>query len=454
MNDVEKIEVIDDLTLVVTWREKKFLEEGKEVSKIPYKAKQLTGSLSPLASFVYKHFSDGSKIVEEDSDPETYRNNSIWAQNFAQHWAKNIIVSCGPWVFDGMSDTNIKFQRNNEFYDPLDALTDKSDTLFRNTQEAIWQDFISNHLEWTLLSYNQVEEFEQFLKSEKYQEQVKQNAAIKRLDYVARAFSYVGWNEATPYFNSKKVRQAMTHAIDRQRIIQNLNGMAIEITGPFYVYSKSYDSSIKPLSFDLHLARKLLEEEGWFDRDGNGIVEKEIDGKRVPFSFSLTYYVRHPPTKSICEYIATSLKQIGVDCRLNGVDLADLSAAAEGRTFDAITMSWGLGTPPENTRQLWHSEGAKQPGSSNFIGFQNKECDEIIGKLDYEDNIDKRLDLYHRFHAILHDEQPYTFLYTPKRIVVYREYLQNVFIPADRQDLVPGADVGEPIPSIYWIKEN
>ena len=54
----------------------------------------------------------------------------------------------------------------------------------------------------------------------------------------------------------------------------------------------------------------------------------------------------------------------------------------------------------------------------------------------------------------MHEEQPYTFLFTPKAALVYRDRLQNVFIPADRKDLVPGANVGEPDTSIIWIKET
>lgn len=446
--DVEKVEVKDDFTFVVRWK-------SDSSKKIKYIAQQITGSFSPLASFVYKYFSDGTKIVENDSDPDTYSKDSVWAQNFAQHWAKNIIVSCGPWVFDGMTDTNIRFRRNSDYFQQQAALIQNQDVTFRNSNESVWQDFIGNHVEYTLLGPDQIEDFDNFLKTDRYQEQVKAKAAIKRLDYVARAYTYVGWNEATPFFKSKKVRQAMTSAIDRQRIIkQNLHGMGIEITGPFYIYSKSYDQSIRPIPFDLLHAKNLLEEEGWYDSDGSGIIDKEIDGKRVKFKFSITYFVKNPTGKAICEYIATSLKQIGIECRLNGVDIADLSASLDGKTFDAIFMAWALGTPPEDPRQLWSSEGAKQPGSSNIIGFSNKEIDAIIDQLDYEENPQKRIELYHKFHAIINDEQPYTFLYTPKRIMLYREYLENVFIPADRQDLVPGADIGEPIDSIYWIRNG
>lgn len=453
--DIEKVEVKDDFTFIVSWKAGKIPGSADTSPKIKYIAAQITGGFTPLASFIYKYFPDGTKIIEDDADPDTYLKNSVWAQNFTKHWAKNIIVSCGPWVFEEMNDNGIKFRRNSNYFNPLDALIEKQEITFRNSVESIWQDFIGNHTESTLLSPDQVEEFDNFLKSDRYQQQVKEHAAIKRLDYVARVFQYVGWNEANPLFKSKKVRQALTSAIDRQRIIkQNLHGMGIEITGPFYVYSKSYNKSIRPIPYDLLHAKALLEEEGWYDSNGDGIIDKEIDGKRVPFQFSLTYYVKNALGKSICDYIATSLKQIGIDCRLNGVDVADLSASLDGKTFDAIYMAWLLGTPPEDPRQLWYSTGAKEPGSSNIIGFANKEIDAIIDQLDYEDNPEKRLELYYKFQEIIHDEQPYTFLFTPKRIMLYREYLENVFIPADRQDLVPGADIGEPSSSIYWIKEH
>ena len=94
----------------------------------------------------------------------------------------------------------------------------------------------------------------------------------------------------------------MTMAIDRQRIIdQNLNGLGIEITGPFFKFSPAYDLSITPWPFDPLQAKQLLESEGWTDSDGDGILDKEINGKRVKFAFTLTYFVKNPTTKSISE---------------------------------------------------------------------------------------------------------------------------------------------------------
>jgi peptide/nickel transport system substrate-binding protein len=453
--DLQEIEIIDDLTFIVRWKTETVKNaEGNEQKRVKYIAKQLTGQMIPLASFVYQYFADGKKIIEDDKDPNAYRNNSVWAQNFNEHWAKNIIISCGPWVFNGFNDRQIKFQRNAEYYFPQAVLVSEIIVEIKGSLDAVWQDFKGGHLDTYNLQPDQLMEFQQFLKSKSYKEQAKNGKAIERLDYLARSYTYVGWNQAKPFFQNKKIRQALTMAIDRQRIIrQNLNGMGIEITGTFFRNSPSYNTSIVPWPFDPTQAKRIMEEEGWFDSDGDGIIDKEINGKRVPFSFRLTYFVKNTLAKAICEYIATALKEIGIQCTLHGVDITDLSGIFEDKSFDAIFLAWMLGTPPEDPRQLWYSAGAKEKGSSNSIGFSNKEADEIIRELAFQYDPKKRLALYHRFGVILHEEAPYTFLYTPKVAYLYREYLQNVFIPADRQDLVPGANVAEPDSSIYWIKE-
>jgi peptide/nickel transport system substrate-binding protein len=452
---IKQIEVIDDFTFVVRWTPEVItLANGEKHYKLKYVARQLTAGLRPLASFVYKYFSNGKKIVEDDSHPDTYRTNSVWAQNFAEHFAKNIIVSCGAWVFDGMNERQIKFVRNKDFYDPLAALTEGIEIDIKDSPDNVWQEFKSNHLDSFTLQPDQKMEFQDFLQSPSYKEQAKNGDSINQLDYVMRAYSYIAWNEARPFFKSKKVRQALTMAIDRQRIIdQILNGMGVETTGTFYRYSPAYDTSIAPWPYSPRESIRALAEEGWRDLDGDGVIDKMIDGEKVSFRFTLNYYVKNPTTKAICEYISTALKEVGIDCRLDGVDIADLSSLFDDKSFDALSMAWALATPPEDPRQLWYSSGAKEKGSSNAIGFANSEIDAIIDQLDFEYDQKKRVELYHRFDAILNDEQPYTFLYTPKRSLLYRNYLQNVFLPVDRQDLVPGANAAEPSSSIFWLKK-
>ncbi|MDP1879779.1 MAG: ABC transporter substrate-binding protein [Parachlamydiaceae bacterium] len=457
-NDIEEVRVIDDFNLVVKWKTKEAVDaNGKVIHQMKYTAKSITGSISPLPRFVYQYFADGSKIVEDDDQPNTYRINSVWAQNFSHHWAQNVIVCCGAWLFDGMNDREVKFKRNPHYFNPLATLVESYEIKFKDSPDSIWNDFKLGNIDLTSIRPNQLNELQEFLQSAPYQQQIQQNPGleIQRLSFLSRSFSYIAWNELRPQFQSKKVRQALTMAIDRQRIIrQNLNGMGLEITGPNSPYSTAYDKNIKPYPHDIDLARQYLHEEGWIDRRGSGVLEKQIDGKWIPFQFTLNYYVKDTTFKSICEFVATSLRELGIECNLSGIDVADLSALFDNKDFDALCMTWSLDTPPEDPKQLWYSSSAAEKGSSNFISFSNHEVDTLCDQLEYEEDPQKRIEIYHRIQQIIHNEAPYVFLFAPKATVAYRSYLQNVLIPADNQDLFPGGNVDSLQSNIFWIKED
>ena len=58
---------------------------------------------------------------------------------------------------------------------------------------------------------------------------------------------------------------------------------------------------------------------------------------------------------------------------------------------------------------MWHSSQAEE--GSNYPGFKNDEVDRILQENREEFDRAKRIEKYHRFHEILHEEQPYLFLY-------------------------------------------
>jgi peptide/nickel transport system substrate-binding protein len=450
--DIKEFRVIDEQTFVVRWEQSAIEnEEGKMVMKPKYSAQSLTGALHPLPRFVFQYFADGQKIVpEEEEEPDTYRTHSIWAQNFIEHWAKNVIVSCGSWLFSGMDEEKITFTRNPDFYDPYQVLVEQLTYTFKESPENIWQDFKVGKIDTCQLTPAQLLELQHFLTSSEY---AKQQSTIKEIDYVDQAYYYIGWNEKRIFFQDAKIRQALTMAINRDQIIQqNLNDMGIAITGPFARFSPAYDATLDAWPYNPDRARQLLDQAGWVDMNGDGIRDQLINGKLVPFRFTLIYYVKSHASKAIAESIKEQLKEVGIECKLSGLDLPDLSRKFDDKNFDAIYLGWKLGTPPEDPKQLWHSSGATIKGSSNAISFQDQRADDIIHKLSYEDDPDKRIELYHTFHKIIHEKAPYTFLYSPKAKLVYRDYIKNLFIPMDRQDLVPGANVSEPDMRIIYIE--
>jgi len=458
-SDIEEFRVVDDLTFVVRWRAQEVVDPttGEMVERTRYNARELTGGLSPLPRWLYQYFPDGEKIIDDGGESDAYRYNSVWAQNFSQHWARNIIPSCGAWIFDGVSEDEMRFRRNPDHFEPHAALTEATVVRFRDAADALWQDFKAGNIDWWSSESvpDKLLELPTFLTSQMYEQQAEKGGIIRRIDYLDRSYRYIGWNFRTPFFSSAKVRRAMTMAIDRDRIISSfMSGMGEPLTGPIFPTDPEYNHEIQPIPYDPVEAIRLLEEEGWYDMDGDGIRDKIVDGKREKFRFRLLYYVKSTTGRAICDAIATSLRDIGVECLPTGLDVADLALTFEGKDFDAIYLAWTLGTPPSEPRQIWHSSGAFESGSSNAIGFVNAEADELIERLQYTYDQEERLRLYHRFHEIIHEEAPYTFLLVPKVALLYRDYLQQVFIPAERQDLVPGADVELPSLGVSWIRQG
>lgn len=450
--DIESLDVIDDYTLRVRWKLKTVPGNSQEKAMI-YAAKFRVAGLRPLPRFVYQYYPDGSKIVEDDSHPDTYRTNSVWAQVFMDHWAQNVIIGCGDWILSAKTSNEMLFKRNTFAPDPYGALNEELDFRIRESPDGMWQDFKDNITDLCPLGATQQPEKERFLTSETYKkQQVLPGNTIHELRYVSRAFTFIGWNLKHPLFQQKRVRQALTMAIDREGIIrQILSGQGVVTTGPFHIASPSYDKTIQAYPYDPIHAAQILEELGWKDTDRDGIRENVIESQKVIFSFHLTYFVKNPIGKMICETVAESLRKVGIQCILNGLDIADFSKSMDEKSFDAFFMGWLLGPPPESIRQLWHSSSATSYGSSNCVGFQNPRSDEIIELLDYTYDNPARISLYHEMHRILHDEQPYTFMYCPISVLLHRDRLKNVFLPIERQDLIPGAQSAEPQMRLFYI---
>ena len=452
LRDIERIDVIDDHTFSVIAKKTKRVDRfGKSTYVLPYATHFYVAQLRPLARFVYQYNSDGTKIAPNDEGADFYRTSSLWAEHFSNHFASRVIVSCGPWVFDGMSDRQIRFRRNSDYYAPHQALYEAMEIYFLESPDAIFRDFVAQKIDLCTVSPQDLVELDQYLMSKEYAVHKQKGIEINRLDYFLRNYTYVAWNQKNVLFQNKKVRQALTLAIDRNRLIrQNLQGKGVVVTGPFFIASEGYNTSVEPYPYDPDEAKRLLAQAGWFDSNADGVLDKMINGTLVPFKFRLAYFVKNPASKANCELIATFLKEVGIECVLQGLDITDLSIACEDKSFDALYLAWGLSSPPEDPRQLWHSEAADQKGSSNLVGFRNKEVDLLIDELQFEHNREARKKLLWKIHEIIYDEMPYTFLFTPTATLVSWNWEHNIFIPKERQDILPGATWEQPSITYSW----
>ncbi|MCE5336581.1 MAG: peptide-binding protein [Desulfobacteraceae bacterium] len=246
---------------------------------------------------------------------------------------------------------------------------------------------------------------------------------FKKIGYYAPRYSFIGWNSSNPIFADKRVRQAMTMLVDRELILKKiLFGLGTVISGPFYVNSPEYDKSIEPLAYDPQAARALLKSAGWDFAKGGEVLQK--NGR--PFEFEFLFTAGSKFGEQIATMLQENLKDIGIKLHPRKLEWALFIQKIEERSFDACTLSWAMGWESD-PYQIWHSSQAVEKGS-NFVGFKNEEADKLIEDARKEFDPEVRRKLYHRFHRIVHDEQPYTFLFTTKELTVVSRRFENVRI--------------------------
>ncbi len=231
-------------------------------------------------------------------------------------------------------------------------------------------------------------------------------------------FGFTGWNLYNPALKDPAVRKAIAHAFDFESYLANqYNGLGYQVTGPIPYISPVYNHDVKPLAYDPDLALEILEDAGWYDRDGNDIADK--DGVELEIEF--LYPNGNDASKLMGRALQKAVEPLGIKFNLETMEGATFFERVKKREFDSCNMAWvsDLESDPE---QLWHSKwGDQDIMSSNNSGLKDPEVDRLIEAIQAETDRGERAKLYKQFHAKIYELQPYLFMYS-----VPRKYAANL----------------------------
>jgi ABC-type dipeptide transport system, periplasmic component len=118
-----------------------------------------------------------------------------------------------------------------------------------------------------------------------------------------------------PFFSDPKVRQALSLAINREIIANQLYGILGQPTSNFVVNPAQVVSPNTTYQFNLEKAAKLLDEAGWKDTNNNGIRDKNGVEMNLVFQTSV-----NPLRQKTQEVIKQSLEQLGMKVELKSID--------------------------------------------------------------------------------------------------------------------------------------
>jgi peptide/nickel transport system substrate-binding protein len=331
--------------------------------------------------------------------------------DFNKHPAGRNPIGTGPFIFESWeTGTQIKLKKNLLYWDKKPALDGIVYKIIPNADVAL-----------QLLKKGDLDLAG--LRAIQWERQTATEAFKKNFDrfrYYLPNYSYIGWNLDRPYFSDRRVRIAMTMLLDRETILKELLfGQGEIITGNFYRFGDAYNNNVKPYPFDPQKAKALLDEAGWIDRDGDGIRDK--DG--MPFRFTYLFPAAGRFAQSIGIILRHELSKVGIDMQLQSLEWVAFLKLIHDRDFDAVQLAWST-TYDEDPYQLWHSSQVEK--GSNFIGFKNKEADALIEAGRIEFNKKKRMKIYNRLHELIHEEEPYTFLFTSPSLVAVAKRFSDV----------------------------
>ena len=251
-----------------------------------------------------------------------------------------------------------------------------------------------------------------------YEELSRQESLVAHV-YPSRSYIYLGWNLRNPLFESRKVRQALTLAINRQEIIDALLLEFGDISdGPILPLLWAHNPDLPDFSYDPETARQYLAEEGWKDTDGDGWLDK--DGRR--FSFTLKTNKGNQIREDITVLVQDMLKEIGIEVKPNILEWTILVSDTTNKEFEAVLMGWIVNLKMDMTT-LWHSESI--PDKFNFVSYSNPEFDRLNDEAVMEMDEEKARQMWWRAQEMIVEDQPYTFVYTPKRINFIHKRFQN-----------------------------
>ncbi|MCX2726128.1 peptide ABC transporter substrate-binding protein [Thermomicrobium sp. 4228-Ro] len=249
-------------------------------------------------------------------------------------------------------------------------------------------------------------------------------------------------NNQAQLFADVRVRQAIAAAIDRVALVRDvLGGEGEPGNGPIPPTSWAFQE--QEYRYDPGMARQLLHDAGWEDRNGDGILEQG----GLNFRFTLLVNVDDPLRVAVAEAVARQLGEVGIAVSVQPVPAQTLQRQLLNREYTAALFGWMSSTGDPDSFELWHSSQADI--GTNVTGFRNRTVDVLLEEARRSTDQAERRSLYVEFQRLFAEYVPAVVLYYPRYSFVVSDRIGGV----DASPLIKPEDHIHQLPRWYRIQE-
>lgn len=228
----------------------------------------------------------------------------------------------------------------------------------------------------------------------------------------ANCGNLLGFNLDRPLFGDRRLRRAIGHGIDRQRLVDQIEfGYATVYTSPLHSGFEWAHAEVDYPKFDQKQADQLLTDGGWLKgADGKRLAQGVAglpDGAPLRFELSISR-----GSAKIGQIIQEQLDAVGVEVIVvpDSGDLTEIKVF-EKREFDTFVDNACQGADPETgLRRTIHSSAVTPVANTNGAGYRNPKVDSLLDEAAAELDQDRRRDLYRQLQEILAEDMPYVWL--------------------------------------------
>jgi peptide/nickel transport system substrate-binding protein len=251
------------------------------------------------------------------------------------------------------------------------------------------------------------------------------------------SYQYVGFNLEDSVLKDLRVRRAISHAIDRQRLISfALEGLARPATGLLPPEHWAYNPNVTVYGYDPEEARALLDEAGHLDPDGAGPQPR----LRLSYKTSMD-----KTAQEVARLIADDLRQVGVALEIRSFEWGTFFSDVKAGNFQLTSLRWVGMSDPESFHFIFHSDSVP-PAGGNRGRYRNPEADSLIERSRRESDPARRKQLLDRIQEILARDCVYVSLWWLDNVVVLRSGFRG-FQPLPGGEYTSlAAVVREPLP--------
>jgi len=269
------------------------------------------------------------------------------------------------------------------------------------------------------------------------------------------SFAFIAWNLQHPPLDDVRVRRALGHCLDAQALLDGYwGGLGVRVSGPAPYHSPGYDRGVAPSTYDLAAARQLLAQADWYDRDGDGWVDR--DGRRLTLDYAAI--VGSESSQRAGLLLQEGLRQVGVELEVRELDFGTFRQGILDRAYDSFCLAWNPPLEPDPEQQ-WHSRwGGEGVRSANYSGLQDAEVDALIEAGQREPDVERRMAIWRALHRRLDELAPFLFLAAPAQKMALPRALRGIqlfhlapgydptrwYFPVGTPGTRPAGDVG------YW----